>query len=72
MPIKSVPAWLSFQYKEVFRITKWKDGCIYRTEPTGLYVKSPAQVNPQKYTLANLSYSGKDHELNVVSDTNFQ
>jgi len=27
-------------YREVFRVLEWRDGCVYRTEETGRYVRS--------------------------------
>jgi tRNA pseudouridine-54 N-methylase len=33
-----IPAWQSFMYSEVWKVLQRKDGCIYKTEKTGLYV----------------------------------
>jgi hypothetical protein len=48
----------AFKYMEVWIITEMRDGCVYKTRPTGKYVKSD-WINPDinKYYLASLSTS---------------
>lgn len=51
----TIPSYKSYQYKEVWKITEWKDGYIYKTEKTGKYIKTKRYLNPHKYILASLS-----------------
>lgn len=70
-----VPAWKSFLYQEVRRITEYRDGAVFRTEPTGLAVETkdgrPSWL-PSDYILTTFSTSviceGKDLELKVAEE----
>lgn len=41
---KSIPAWKSFMYQEVWKVTQFKDGCVYKTERTGYVVKADSDL----------------------------
>lgn len=55
--IATVGIFESFKYKEVFEITKFKDGLIYKTESTGSYIyyEDISKLDNTKYTYADLS-----------------
>ena len=41
---KSIPVWKSFMYQEIWRVTQFKDGCVYKTERTGYVVKADSDL----------------------------
>ena len=55
MQRKTIPGCMTFRYREVFRITEWRDGDIYKTEKVGIMRSSDASLLPDTFVLAPLS-----------------
>lgn len=54
MTMITIPTWKSFAYNEVWEITEYRNGCIYKTKPTGKFVKSDEDV-PDGYVKSSIS-----------------
>jgi hypothetical protein len=60
----------SWQYKELWRITKMKDGCIYKTEDTKKCVRRGFKI-PEGYTTSVFStslISKPQFEIDLIDD----
>jgi|WetSurMetagenome_2_1015567.scaffolds.fasta_scaffold01396_35 hypothetical protein len=51
-----VKGFMSFQYRQVYKILQWKDGCIYKTKSIG-YIKAEDEdkLDAEKYVCGSLS-----------------
>ena len=49
----------SFKFREVFKITQWKDGMIFKTKTTNCFVREEdvEKLDKLKWTTASLSTS---------------
>lgn len=46
------------EYREVFEILEYKDGCVYKTRPTGQFVhRAEVVLLPENYRSATISTS---------------
>jgi len=46
----------SFRYCELYEITEWRDGCIWRAEPVGfIRAEDECKIDRNKYTTSSLS-----------------
>jgi len=75
--IKTIPTYKSYKYSEVWEITEWKDGCIYKTRNTRYCIEASLNknpLNPDRYLLAPISTSqlkGDSLEIMVLSPDYF-
>lgn len=52
---KIIPVWQSFEYVEVFLITQYKDGCVFKTRPLGFAHRSRPKKENEEYASIPIS-----------------
>ena len=57
------------QYMEQFRITAWKDGCIYRTETLGTGWFPSAQIAANQPAVSGIIYAAASDEFAQTHST---
>lgn len=60
----TIAPWEFFKFQELWKITQMKDGCIYKTKNTGLFIHDHAPI-PDGYCKATIAYTGDLMDLNV-------
>ena len=64
-----IPAYKSCDYLELWKITEWKDGCIFKVENTGFHLKYGTPV-PKGYTTHTISCKPEEIiNINLVTGT---
>lgn len=53
--IVTIQPYDAWQYSQVFRVLEWRDGCVYRTTPTALYVRDSDGDLPRNFVKAPVS-----------------
>ena len=56
-------------YMELFRITQWRDGCVYRTESEGCAWFRKALVDANRPAETNLMYVAASDEFAATHST---
>lgn len=53
----TIPSYDAFMYLEVWEITEWRDGLVYKTKSTGMYIsyKDEQKLDKRKYTTSSIS-----------------
>ena len=54
----TVQGYESFRYRELWRITQWKDGCIYKTKSVG-FIKATDEARIDKFLFTTSSLPTK-------------
>lgn len=58
------PNWRCFEYNEVFRITEFKDGCVYKTQRVGFCHQSRPKKDGEVYSSLSTSIT-KEKEITL-------
>lgn len=60
----TIPAWAAFEYAEVWKITEYRDGAIYKTKNTGKHIPAKrASQLPANYTAVSISTKQEQKEI---------
>lgn len=52
----TIPSWKSYLYREVWLITEYRDGCVYKTKSTGKYILTIQEKDlPKDHTTSSVS-----------------
>lgn len=50
----SVQGFESWRYVQVYKVTEWKDGCIYKTRPIGFMKAGLRDMLPEGYVTSSV------------------